>query len=232
MSFDQQQPTTVSADVRSDRHVLVDVVVLDSVGAFLSELRRLTDHMEVLVDRLAGAIIKDGGPGGSDQAMRSFVVGLVVQEMRRTGRRPSAPDLRQVVTNELYDLQAHLEACLDPAVGGGVLSRRAAGLLLAMIVPAATTARGGRGAPLSWRGLSIAESSLVCLGKPLLGVSYSEGAPFRLVRGGDLSRDRLPSSSRSIWNLLELARVTSWSGDHGLVVVPHLDSFDELDEAA
>lgn len=234
MSLEQQQlfALPVNADARSERHVLVDVVVLDNVRAFLSELRRLTDRMELVVDRLADTITAQGGPGGGDRAMRSFVIRLAADEARRTGQHPGLLDIRQLVKRELYDMQAHLEACLDPVVGGGVLSRRAAGLLLAMVAPAAAAARAGRGTPLSWRGLPIIEADLYRLGEPLLGVSFAGCAPFRLVRGGDLAFERLPVGPRSIWNLLELARVTSFSGDHGLVVIPHLDDFDELDAVA
>ena len=215
-----------------DLRWMVDVVVLDDVERFLAELGRLTDRMELVVDRLAEIIVAQGGPGGADPAMRAWVIHLLVQEAERSGKAPRPADLCEVVTGGLYDLQADLEACLDPAMGAGVLSRRAAGLLLAMIVPAACRALGDGRSPFTWRGLPIWDHDLSRLGAPLLGVRIAGHEPFRLVRAGALSRNQLLANQRTIWNLLELARTTSTSGDHGLVVVPHLEMLDEVPEAA
>ena len=236
MSHDQQLfalPSDVPDPV--DLRWLVDVVVLSDVEAFLVELSRLTGHMELVVDRLAEIIVAAGGPRGHDPAMRAFVVRLLAVEARRTKRLPGAIDLHEVVSGALFDRQAELEACLDPAVGHGGLSRRAAGLLLAMIVPAACRARSDGRPPVAWRGLAMWDHDLCRLGEPLLGVRLAGHEPFRLVRAGELGRgqlaaDHLPGNQRIIWHLLELARVTSRSGDHGLVVVPHLDTLDEVPE--
>lgn len=101
-----------------------------------------------------------------------------------------------------------------------------------MIVPTACRALGDGRSPFAWRGLRIWDHDLSRVGAPLLGVHIAGHEPFRLVRAGALSRNRLPASQRTIWNLLELARATSASGDHGLAIVPHLEMLDEDSRAA
>lgn len=209
----------------------VDVVVLKDVEAFLAELGRFTGQLEAVVDRLADIIVDRGGPGGGDSAMAAWITLLLVKRTEHGGGLPNQLDLRDLVTEGLYAMQANLEACLDPAVGGGELSREAAGLLCAMIEPAARQALRGA-LPLTWRSLPIRDSDLRRIGAPLLGVRIAGHEPFRLVRAGAFAKGELPIGDRTIWNLLELARATSTSGDHGLVFVPHLESLDEIEALA
>lgn len=218
-----------------DRHSqrwLVDVLVLTDVGAFLAELRRLTGHMELVVDRLADIVVTEGSPSGHDPDLRAWLICLLADEVERSGRPPAAIDLHELVAGALFDRQAGLEACLDPAMGAGVLSPRAAGLLAAMVFPAACRARADGCVPLSWQGLSIFDHELRRLGEALLGVQLDGDAPFRLVRVGDLDPAGLAGSRRIVLHLLELARMTSRSGDHGLVIVPNFDALDEIPEVS
>ena len=90
---------------------------------------------------------------------------------------------------------------------------------------------GGMGALIDAQRLRLKAAKLA-LGQRVRGVRIAGHEPFRLVRAGALSSNRLLANQRTIWNLLELARTTSTSGDHGLVVVPHLEMIDEVPEAA
>lgn len=217
-----------------DRHSqrwLVDVLVLTDVGAFLAELRRLTGHMELVVDRLADIVVTEGSPSGHDPDLRAWLICLLADEVERSGRPPAAIDQHELITGVLFDRQAELEACLDPAVGAGVLSRTAAGLLAAMVFPAACRARADGCAPLSWQGLRIWDHELHRLGEALLGVQLDGDAPFRLVCADDLDL-AVAGSRRIVLHLLELARMTSRSGKHGLVIVPNFDASDEISEVS
>ncbi len=218
-----------------DRHSqrwLVDVLVLADVGTFLAELHRLTSHMELVVDRLADIVVAEGSPSGHDPDLRAWLICLLADEVERSGRPPAVIDLHELITGVLFDRQAELEACLDPAVGAGVLSRTAAGLLAAMVFPAACRARADGCVPLSWQGLRIFDHELRRLGEALLGVQLDGDAPFRLVCAGDLDPAGLAGSRRIVLHLLELARMTSRSGNHGLVIVPNFDASDEIPEVS
>lgn len=257
MLHDREQRPGYPGNMRCEKEVpiLVDAIVVSDIEAFLVELGRLSSHMELVVDRLVDVILAGGSPGGNDLAMRSYVIGLVAAEVARRRRqtrrhlgnglpvtssplqgleRPGSvvPNLREVVTADLFARQAELEACLEPAIGNGVLTRRAAGLLIAMILPAASRARPDGRAPFSLDDIELTEKELFQLGEPLLGVTVDGRETIRLVYGATAASDEVAARSRVIYNLLELARVTSLSRNYGLVVVPHLDQLDELPKAA
>ena len=227
MSRDQLSIIPSKLDAPPERRVLVDAILLEDVRGFLHELRRLTGQMELVVDQLADTILRDGGPAGRDPTLRNFLIRLLAAEASGTSRSVHELDPRQVVTHDLFDRQAELEACLDPLIGQGALTERAAGLLLAMIVPAASRSHADGRAPITWHGISLSTDQLRNVGVPLLGATFGGYAPFRLLRGGDLARGHLSSAPQVVWNLLELARSISVSEDHGLVLVPHLDSFED-----
>ena len=230
MSHEQQLfPFPAAKHIPASMNWVVDVIVLDGVDAFLADLRQLTGRMELVVDRLAESIVSQGAPGGSDPAMRAWMIYLLAREAGRSGRLPGTFDPREVVLNALFDLQADLEACLDPSIGSGDLSRRAAGLLLAMVVAAAGRSGGDGKSPVTWHGIEMRDSELSALGEALFGVQIAGREPFRLVRTDDLSDARHPVRGSNVWNMLELAGVMGANRDYGLVVVPRLDILDESD---
>lgn len=217
---DQQRDGTIG-DIRW----FIDIIVLSDIGRFLDGIVRLTAGMEAYVCRLARTIADQGGPTSPHGAMRTWVIQLIAQQFNSDQNDIKEIDIYEVVKDALYELQADLETCLDPVIGGGDLSRSAAGLFRAIVESTAYVTQGDGLTPYTLKCVQIKNGDLDQLGVPLLGVSIAGHKPFRLVRG-------TISAQHPLADLPDLRRLfnranTEMSSVSGVVVIPHLDTFDE-----